>query len=58
MDLKITIKDENGTVLQNIDIYQDGSDSEATDRITEMLERAFPSAQAWIEATPEENGDG
>ena len=50
MDLRITIKDENGDVLQNIEIYEDGSDSEAVESITQMIEEKFPSAQAWVAA--------
>ena len=41
MDLKIEIKDENGEVMDAISIYQDGSDSEATEKIREMLEAVF-----------------
>ena len=41
MDLKIQITDENGEVLDNVSIYQDGSDSEGTEKIREMLEAVF-----------------
>ena len=48
MDLRITIKDEDDLVLDHIVIYQDGSDSEGTARIREMLKKEFA-----VEADPD-----
>jgi hypothetical protein len=41
MDLYITISDENGDVLRDINIYRDGSDSEGADNIINMIREAY-----------------
>lgn len=41
MDLRITITDENGDALEDITVYQDGSDSEGAKRIVEMIAGEF-----------------
>lgn len=41
MDLYITISDENGDVLDNINIYQNGSDVEGANAIREWIENNY-----------------
>ena len=41
MDLYISITDENGDVLQDVNIYCDGSDSEGADNIVKMVTDAY-----------------
>ena len=41
MDLKVTISDENGTVLEQVVIYQDGSDLEGAKQIVDMIGMRF-----------------
>ena len=41
MDLHITIKDENLSVTDEFVVYQDGSDSEGTERIRELISQHF-----------------
>lgn len=48
MDLRITITDENGNTLQNIEIYEDGSDSDAVDIITMLIEEEFKSCSTFV----------
>lgn len=45
MDLTITITDENSDVLRKINIYTDGSDSEATEEICEDILRWYDGAK-------------
>jgi len=45
MDLKITIRDEDGIILDEIELYQDGSDAEATREIRKMIEAKFPDRE-------------
>ena len=42
-DLYITITDENHEVLKMLEIYEDGSDSEACEKITKVLGEEFES---------------
>lgn len=41
MDLKIIIIDEDEIIVEEVSIYQDGSDSEGAARIVEMLHQEF-----------------
>lgn len=45
MDLRIIIQDENRTVLQSLEIYEDGSDSEAVEKITQLIKDRFSSTK-------------
>lgn len=53
MDLYVVIADEDETILQVINIYQDGSDSEGAELIAEIIKKIFPSAK---NITEEANG--
>ena len=41
MNLQISITDENGDVLRAVEIYKDGSDSEAADTIMDLIRVQF-----------------
>ena len=41
MDLRITIHDENGDKLQDIIVYQDGSDSAGANQIADYIRDNF-----------------
>jgi hypothetical protein len=41
MDLRITIIDENSEILEQVVIYQDGSDSEGAAKIVSFLRQSF-----------------
>lgn len=41
MDLRIKITDENSDTLQEIVVYQDGSDAEGAERIAKFLRETF-----------------
>lgn len=41
MDLNIIIKDEDGVVLQQVNIYQDGSDSEGAQKVVDFIKDTF-----------------
>ena len=41
MDIKITMTDENGHVVDELQIYQDGSDCDGCADIRELIEVAF-----------------
>ena len=41
MDLRVTITDENQEVLQDVTIYQEGSDSEGAAEIIRLISSAF-----------------
>ena len=41
MDLRIKITDENNDTLQNITVYQDGSDSEGAETIAAFIRASF-----------------
>lgn len=45
MNLKINITDENGYLLEQIVVYQDGSDIEGARQIVEMIENRFETEQ-------------
>jgi len=45
MYLQIMIMDENEEFLKHLELYQDGSDSEAADTIEAELIRMFPEAE-------------
>lgn len=48
MDLRITISDENGEVLEDFNVYQDGSDSEGAKRIVQMVAGEF-LVEGWFD---------
>jgi len=52
MDLYIRISDENGDVLRCINIYEDGSDSEAANEIADDLLRDFNGAREHEDEVP------
>ena len=61
MDLTITIKDENGEVLESTNIYQDGSDSEGAKEVILWIEDNYstdPSTWANPEAPLQLSGEG
>lgn len=41
MDLRITITDENSDTLEQVTIYQDGSDSEGAAKIIDFIRQEF-----------------
>lgn len=54
MDLHIVIRDENGRVLGKTNVYQNGSDSEGTEKILNYISETFDiDDSAW--ANPQED---
>jgi len=51
MDLRIEIRDENLDILKYIEIYQDGSDSEGAEKISELIKSEYEST-AELQHTP------
>lgn len=47
MDLRIQITDENGDVLGETTIYQDGSDSEGTEEILQWIEQNYSTVSEY-----------
>ena len=47
MDLRIVISDENGEVLEDFSVYQDGSDSEGAQRVVELIAGEF-QVEGWF----------
>lgn len=48
MDLRIVISDENGEVLEDFSVYQDGSDSLGAQRIVRMIASEF-QVEGWFD---------
>jgi hypothetical protein len=46
VDLYVTVTDENGDELGQVNIYQDGSDSEATEAILNSIRKDFSTFQS------------